>query len=111
MLYPLSVLSLLLLVLIHLTHGYGQKHSHAVRSAQNSLEDDTTPYETRVYWMRRANAALAELESPCPFSAFGSVVVNHTDRSSGPEGKLICMSVNQNLRKGNPTLHGKELGL
>lgn len=57
--------------------------------------------------MRRANAALAELESPCPFGAFGSVVVNHTDTSSDPKGKLVCMSINQSMQKGNPTLHGE----
>lgn len=106
MLYPLSVLSLLLLALIHLTHGHNQRHSHPVKSSQQMLSTDTIPYEIRVYWMRRANAALAELASPCPFGAFGTVVVNHTDTSSDPKGKLVCMSVNQNMQKGNPTLHG-----
>jgi hypothetical protein len=108
MLYPLSVLSLLLLALIHLTHGYVQKHSFLMRPGPKPFADDTISYESRLYWIRRANTALAELQSPCPFNAFGSVVVNHTDRSSGPMGKLVCMSVNQNLQKGNPTLHGKQ---
>jgi hypothetical protein len=106
MLYPLSILSLLLLALIHLTHGHNQRPSHRVQSSQQILSTDTIPHETRVYWMRKANAALAELASPCPFAAFGSVVVNHTDTSSDPKGKLVCMSVNQNMQKGNPTLHG-----
>jgi hypothetical protein len=57
--------------------------------------------------MRKANSALAELYTPCPFAAFGSVIVNHTDLSHGPFGKLVCYSVNQNAQKGNPTLHGK----
>jgi len=57
--------------------------------------------------MRQANAALAALHSPCPFAAFGTVVVNHTDISSSPLGELICMSVNQNEQTGNPTLHGE----
>jgi hypothetical protein len=106
MLYPLSILSLLLLALIHLTHGHSQKHSHPVQSSKQTLSQDTIPYETRVYWIRKANAALAELASPCPYAAFGSVVVNHTDTSSDPKGKLVCMSVNQNMQRGNPTLHG-----
>jgi hypothetical protein len=106
MLYPLSILSLLLLALIHLTHGHNQRHSHPMQSSQQTLSPDIIPYETRMYWMRRANAALAELASPCPFGAFGSVVVNHTDTMSDPKGKLVCMSVNQNRQKGNPTLHG-----
>jgi hypothetical protein len=106
MLYPLSILGLLLLALIHLTHGQSHRHTHPVQTSQHSLSQDTIPFETRVYWMRRANAALVELESPCPFGAFGSVVVNHTDTSSDPKGKLVCMSVNQSMQKGNPTLHG-----
>ena len=57
--------------------------------------------------MRRAISALSELESPCPFAAFGTVIVNHTDTSAGPRGKLVCMGVNQNSQSGNPTLHGK----
>jgi hypothetical protein len=58
--------------------------------------------------MRKANSALAELHSPCPFAAFGSVIVNHIDLSDGPYGKLVCYSVNQNAQKGNPTLHGED---
>jgi hypothetical protein len=42
--------------------------------------------------------------SPCPFAAFGTVIVNHTDSANG---KLICMGINENRKTGNPTLHGK----
>jgi hypothetical protein len=108
MLYPLSILSLLLLVLIHLTHGHNQQYNHPVSYTQKLMAEDTIPFETRAYWMRRANAALAELASPCPFAPFGSVVVNHSDTSSDPKGKLVCISVNQNMQKGNPTLHGMQ---
>lgn len=99
MLYPLSFLSLLLLALIHLTNGHNheQKYLHFT---------STLPFETRAYWMRRAISALSELESPCPFAAFGTVIVNHTDTSVDEKGKLVCMGVNENLRSGNPTLHG-----
>jgi len=107
MLYPLSILSLLLLALIHFTDGHDQRHAHCAPSRQKSITDDAIPYETRVYWMRRENAALAELASPCPFAPFGSVVVNHTDTNYDLKGKLVCISVNQNMQKGNPTLHGE----
>ena len=100
MLYPLSILSLVLLALIHLTDGHDQKHTH-------STSTDKIPFETRAYWMRRAISTLAELESPCPVAAFGTVIVNHTDTGSNPKGKLVCMGVNQNSQSGNPTLHGK----
>lgn len=109
MLYPLSILSLVLLFLIHLTNGSShQKHSH---NSQHLLtpETDSIPFETRAHWMRKANAALTELASPCPFAPFGTVVINHTATSKDfPLGKLICYSVNQNLQEGNPTLHGEE---
>ena len=65
---------------------------------------DGIPFSTRVYWMRQANAVLAELASPCPFGAFGTVVVNHTDTYG--LGKLVCIGVNSLFEFGNPTLHG-----
>ncbi|KAI0102700.1 cytidine deaminase-like protein [Nemania sp. FL0031] len=66
------------------------------------------PLSTREHWMRRANQALSGLASPCPFAAFSSVIVNHTDsRSSSPLGRLICAGVNSGRRRGNPTLHGE----
>lgn len=103
MLYPLSILSLILLALIHLTNGLDQKHTH---SKQKTATGEI-PFDTRAYWMRRAISALSELESPCPFAAFGTVIVNHTDTSSDPKGKLVCMGVNRNAQSGNPTLHGE----
>jgi hypothetical protein len=99
MLYSFSILILLLLPLTHLAHAH--------TSTKNNLKDDPIPFETRAYWMRRANAALAELDSPCPFAAFGTVIVNHTDTSSNPHGKLVCMDINQSQQTGNPTLHGR----
>jgi tRNA(Arg) A34 adenosine deaminase TadA len=63
------------------------------------------PRSTREHWMRRANEALPELASPCPFAAFGAVVVNHTDPAA--LGDLICVGVNSGSARGNPTLHGE----
>ncbi|OAL04190.1 guanine deaminase [Phaeosphaeriaceae sp. SRC1lsM3a] len=63
------------------------------------------PFSTRAYWMRRANTALSDLVSPCPFGAFGTVIVNHTD-SSGL-GDLVCIGANSNAQTGNPTNHGE----
>ena len=54
--------------------------------------------------MRQANAVLAELASPCPFGAFGTVVVNHTNTYE--LGDLVCIGVNSLFEYGNPTLHG-----
>ncbi len=98
MFFPLSILSLLLLALIHLTRG-----SRGILE----YEPDSVPFETRAYWMRKANAALAELDSPCPFAAFGTVIVNHTDTSVDSKGRLVCYSVNMGTTEGNPTLHGE----
>lgn len=61
-------------------------------------------YETRAHWIRRANEALEGIgRSPCPFAAFGTVIVNHTDSDTGT---LVCMGVNENAKTGNPSLHG-----
>ncbi|KAH8683148.1 cytidine deaminase-like protein [Tricladium varicosporioides] len=103
MLYPLSILGIILLALIHLIHGS--------KYTPMEVKDEVT-FETRAYWMRKANAALAELHSPCPFAAFGTVIVNHTATSEEyPHGKMICIGVNQNQQTGNPTLHGEISGI
>ncbi|RDW70055.1 hypothetical protein BP5796_08452 [Coleophoma crateriformis] len=109
MLYPLSILSILLLALIHLTNGYAP-HGHSPRKVQRVLptpDNATISLSTRAYWMRKANAALGELASPCPFAAFGTVIVNHTDVSGDGLGKLVCMGVNSRTTTGNPILHGE----
>lgn len=63
------------------------------------------PYSTRAHWMRRANEALVDVvDSPCPFGAFGTVVVNHT---AGGLGELVCNGANLNGLTGNPTMHGE----
>jgi hypothetical protein len=71
--------------------------------------NDYIPFSTRVYWMRQANGVLAELSSPCPFAAFGTVIVNHTDTKG--LGELICIGVNSIFQIGNPTLHGTLPGI
>ncbi|KAG6012055.1 hypothetical protein E4U54_007756 [Claviceps lovelessii] len=59
---------------------------------------------TRQYWMRKANEALFDVRgTPCPFNAFGSVIVNHT---AGGLGELVCIGAND-VASGNPTLHGE----
>lgn len=63
------------------------------------------PFQTRAHWIRQANKALVEIGgSPCPFAAFGTVIVNHT---ASDAGELICKGVNENAKTGNPSLHGK----
>ncbi|GKT41001.1 tRNA-specific adenosine deaminase TAD2 [Colletotrichum spaethianum] len=66
-----------------------------------TTEDDGINFTTRAHWMRQANLALP---SPCPFAAFGAVVVNHTN---GEIGELICTGANNNSGSGNPTFHGE----
>lgn len=59
--------------------------------------------------MRQANGVLAELSSPCPFAAFGTVIVNHTGTKG--LGNLVCIGVNSVFQIGNPTLHGMLAGI
>ncbi|KAF2853029.1 hypothetical protein T440DRAFT_487522 [Plenodomus tracheiphilus IPT5] len=72
-----------------------------------SLAINGVSYSTRAYWMRRVNAALSDLVSPCPFGAFGTVIVNHTAASD--LGDLVCIGANSNQQTGNPTNHGDAL--
>lgn len=102
--------SLLAAAAVYLGVNLGHEQTQASRpDVQSAISDpgstvDSIPFSTRAYWMRRANSALAELASPCPFAAFGTVIVNHTDRSG--LGELVCMGVNAMREQGNPTLHG-----
>jgi hypothetical protein len=70
-----------------------------------SLSINSIPYSTRVHWMREANNALFALSGPCPFAAFGSVIVNHTGATD--LGELVCMGANSNSASGNPIMHGR----
>ncbi|KAJ0385875.1 hypothetical protein COL922a_005464 [Colletotrichum nupharicola] len=67
--------------------------------------DDGVDASTHAYWMRQANLALP---NPCPFAAFGAVVVNHT---AGGLGELVCTGANNNQGSGNPTLHGEMVAI
>ncbi|KAJ7026931.1 guanine deaminase [Mycena alexandri] len=96
------VLSLLSLLVLTPQHGTATSLQEAI--AEPNLSINSVPFTTRVYWMRRANAVLLELGSPCPFSAFASVIVNHT---AAGLGKLVCTGGNMNRQTGNPTLHGE----
>jgi hypothetical protein len=78
---------------------------HAVPHVDPTSTINGVSFETRARWMRLANQVLSDISrSPCPFAAFGTVIVNHTDSATG---KLICMGINENRKTGNPTLHGK----
>jgi tRNA(Arg) A34 adenosine deaminase TadA len=90
-------------------------HSHATHLIKRDISQESIlqpeisthsiPFSTRAYWMRRANTALADLGNSCPFAAFGSVIVNHTDTTG--LGQLIRIGANSNSAKGNPILHGE----
>jgi len=81
--------------------------SHALQDviASPNVAVNGIPYTIRAHWMRRANAALSDLVSPCPFGAFGTVIVNHTAPSE--YGDLVCIGVNSNQQSGNPVNHGE----
>ena len=102
----------------------GSSHTHhdnqaPLQAAEVPNGYDPIPIATREYWMRRANSVLVE-RSPCPFMAFGTVIVNHTASFPSIEddhntihdykndlGTEICTGINHNNSTGNPTLDGE----
>jgi hypothetical protein len=88
----------------------GSASHESVHKDQVTLfhESASIDLHTREHWMRVAVGALHDLKSPCPFEAFGAVVVNHT---SGGIGNAICIGVNTISDDGNPTLHGEVAAL
>lgn len=77
------------------------------------LTVNSIPYATRVKYMRlvsrfrplqnlnqilnipQANEALYEQSGPCPFAAYGTIIVNHT------ADEIVCKGAN--FRTGDPT--------
>ncbi|KAL7282039.1 hypothetical protein ACG7TL_003506 [Trametes sanguinea] len=97
-----------LIAILLVQHVLGHKHVSHSGPLQNvvalpTLAINNVPAAVRQHWIRRANAAVAELVSPCPVSAFGSVIVNHTASTSG---ELVCIGVNSQ-ENGDPILHGE----
>lgn len=82
--------------------------------SDNVVEVDTTrqpipiPFATRAHWMRAANQVLADNDSPCPFYAFGTVIVNHTAHGLG---ELVCTGINKISATGNPSQHGEMVAI
>ncbi|KAK4227174.1 cytidine deaminase-like protein [Podospora fimiseda] len=73
-----------------------------ILAKQDRLTINGISYQTRAYWMRQANLALVH---PCPFGAFGSVIVNHTARNG--LGELVCTGRNAVRVGANPVMHGE----
>ena len=86
------------------SHGHEQQHQHDQAILAEESTSTSITLAIREKWMRVAIQALHDLASPCPFSAFGAAIVNHT--SSSP-GDLICIGANAIADDGNPTLHGE----
>ena len=114
----LSLACLVAAVALYFSDSLGFQYTKVLQSALHVHEPiagtevtvNPIPFSTRAHWMRRANAVLAELSSsPCPFAAFGTVIVNHTDGHG--LGDLVCTGLNSISAEGNPTLHGTASGL
>jgi len=85
------------------------KHHEAQSAFNNHADAVAVSSDIREHWMREAIQALYTLTSPCPFAAFGTVIVNHTSGSS--LGDLVCIGANDAHSTGNPTLHGEIAGI
>lgn len=101
MFYQHYILPLILLYAVHII-------SPCPSSKQTTTINDTIPLITRAHWMRAANQALLDLDSPCPFAAFGTVIVNHTAPGLG---ELVCIGINQVSNTGNPSMHGEMVAI
>ncbi|KAK1585605.1 cytidine deaminase-like protein [Colletotrichum navitas] len=65
----------------------------------SGLTVNSIPAEKRVEYMRKTNEALFRQSGPCPFAAFGAIIVNHTS------DEVVCEGAN--FRTGDPTIHGE----
>jgi hypothetical protein len=91
--------------LTHQHHAGLHRRSEQAPLSEPELAINGIPFSTRAHWMRVANEALFDvLDTPCPFAAFGTAIVNHTVAGLG---ELVCVGANSNKVTGNPALHGK----
>ncbi|KAL0768832.1 hypothetical protein CaCOL14_008140 [Colletotrichum acutatum] len=65
----------------------------------SGLTVNSIPATKRVEYMQKANEALFRQSGPCPFAAFGTIIVNHTS------DEVVCEGAN--FRTGDPTIHGE----
>ncbi|ORY65027.1 cytidine deaminase-like protein [Pseudomassariella vexata] len=65
----------------------------------SGLTVNSLPWDKRVEYMRKTNQALYSQSGPCPFAAFGAIIVNHT------ADEVVCEGAN--FRTGDPTIHGE----
>lgn len=87
--------------------GFSFTCSHAQLSRvlpESTLLINDISFATRALWIRQANEAVKKVTyTPCPFAAFGTVIVNH---SKPDPGELVCTGGNLGSHTGNPSLHG-----
>ncbi|KAK2036889.1 cytidine deaminase-like protein [Colletotrichum somersetense] len=81
--------------------GAGRAHFVVPNDDQDmsGLTVNSIPAEKRVEYMRKTNEALFRQSGPCPFAAFGAIIVNHTS------DEVVCEGAN--FRTGDPTIHGE----
>jgi len=103
----LTLLARLCLVLSHSSDRHDAQFPLDDLTTSSNNTVDSVPLSVREYWMREAMTALLLTGSPCPFEAFGSVVVNHTVPGKDGLGELVCIGANNISATGNPTLHGE----
>ncbi|KAJ3943072.1 uncharacterized protein N0V96_007305 [Colletotrichum fioriniae] len=81
--------------------GFGSAHFIVPNDDQDmsGLTVNSIPAAKRVEYMQKANEALFRQSGPCPFAAFGTIIVNHTS------DEVVCEGAN--FRTGDPTIHGE----
>ena len=97
------VLLLFLLPALITDKGHALHSNPATLIGTNAtgLTINNIPFSTRAHWIRFANGPV--LNTSCPHSPFGAVIVNHTAPGLG---SLVCVGQNDVKSVGNPTHHG-----
>ena len=89
-----------------LLSSYAQAYDLSQVLPESTLRVNDVSLATRALWMRQANKAVKDVTgTKCPFAAFGTAIVNHTETEPGT---LVCTGGNMNSLTGNPSLHGKK---
>ncbi|OHE97326.1 cytidine and deoxycytidylate deaminase zinc-binding region [Colletotrichum orchidophilum] len=77
--------------------GFGSAHFVIPNDDQDmiGLAVNSIPAARRVECVQKTNVALFQQSGPCPFAAFGTIIVNHTS------DEVVCEGAN--FGNGDPT--------
>ena len=94
-----------LLVIASTTASFTNAYFTIPNSGQNmtGVVVNNIPPSKRIEYMRKTNEALYAQSGPCPFAAFGAIIVNHTSDSSSAKAPICAPATRLFMERSQPS--------